>query len=184
VILAIDCGVSRCTGAVWLQCIDERVNVFADYYAEGLMSTENALAIREHTKRACDDQFKVVVLDPASGARTGTGPAAESEYQKVFGTRNVLRWPSHQVLDGLEGIEILLGGQPRLMFHPRAEHIVSAMKSYRWAQRGGEFLPHPQDPQHPAEDLIDSLRGGIRHLFPEGLRPKPQFTYVPQKLIF
>ena len=31
----------------------------------------------------------------------------------------------------------------------------------------------PEDPQHPAEELVDSLRGGLGAIFPEGRAPKP-----------
>jgi hypothetical protein len=42
------------------------------------------------------------------------------------------------------------------------------MKMYRRAEKHGEILDAPADPQHPAEDLVDALRGAVRTLFPEG----------------
>jgi hypothetical protein len=32
-------------------------------------------------------------------------------------------------------------------------------------------MDYPADPQHPAEDLIDALRGGLRVALPEGSSP-------------
>jgi hypothetical protein len=36
------------------------------------------------------------------------------------------------------------------------------------AGRSGEVPGVPADPQHPAEEAIDALRGAVRTLFPEG----------------
>ena len=93
VFLAIDCGVSRHVGAVFLQArqISEhkhRVTVFGDYHAEGLFSEENAKAIRARAASLpCNGRLDAVRLDPASSARTGVGPAAYGEFERVFGPR-------------------------------------------------------------------------------------------------
>jgi hypothetical protein len=185
--LAIDCGVSRHTGAVFFQ-VRERdkyrslVTVFGDYYAEGLYSEANALAIRDRGGRLCHGLIDLVRLDPASTARTGVGPSAFGEYERAFGRRRVEFWPQHHVADGLDQIELLLGPdgrEPDLLIHPRCEHLIGAFNGYVRATRAGDFTSWPLDPNHPHEDLMDSLRGGIRDAFPEGRKPDPGFMKVP-----
>jgi phage terminase large subunit-like protein len=63
--VAIDCGVSRCTGAVLFQAreIDGyryRVTVFGDYYQEDRFSEENALAIKGLADRLCRGRIDLV----------------------------------------------------------------------------------------------------------------------------
>jgi hypothetical protein len=104
------------------------------------------------------------------------------EYMRVFGERITSRWPCHGVVDGLDQIELMLGSAAspgsRLSIHPRCTHLISAFQNYRRQERGGEFLDSPVDPQNPAEDLMDALRGGIRDAFPEGRRPPPNLYTV------
>ncbi len=52
-----------------------------------------------------------------------------------------------------------------------------AFQTYSRQRRGGEWINDPAD-SHPEEDLIDTLRGGIRDAFPDGLAPRPSFTPV------
>jgi hypothetical protein len=186
VLLAIDCGTSIHTGAVFFQ-VRERdgfrfdVNVFADYHAEGLMSETNARAILDVARRTCQGCLDRVRLDPASGQRTGVGPVVYAEYERVFGRHLVAPWPRLPVVDGLNLIETLLGSESRaaeLTIHPRCTHLIEAFKNYQRAQRGGEWLDDPVDPQHPHEDLMDALRGGLQDRFPDGRRPAPAFRVV------
>jgi hypothetical protein len=186
VLLAIDCGTSIHTGAVFFQ-VRERgeyrfdVNVFADYHAEGLLSETNARAILDVARRTCQGRLDRVRLDPASGQRTGVGPVVYAEYERVFGRHLVAPWPRLPVVDGLNLIETLLGSESRaaeLTIHPRCTHLIEAFKNYQRAQRGGEWLDDPVDPQHPHEDLMDALRGGLQDRFPDGRRPAPAFRVV------
>lgn len=175
--LAIDCGVSRHTGAVFFQVFPDAsdryrvdVRVFADYYAEGLYSAANAGAIRDLAFKVCGGNVARVRLDPASTARTGVGPAAEAEYVRVFGYL-VANWPLHPVTDGLDLIDVMLGSDakaPELKIHPDCRHVIHAFKNYQRAASGGEWLSQPKDPQHPAEELMDALRGGLVDVFPAG----------------
>ena len=55
---------------------------------------------------------------PGRAARTGVGPAAYGEFERIFGSRITERWPSHRVVDGLDQIEILLDTDC-LLIHPR-----------------------------------------------------------------
>ena len=77
---------------------------------------------------------------------------------------------SHQVLDGLETLDLLLE-TGNLLIHPRCSRLKAAFQTYCRQRRGGEWVDFPAD-GHPEEDLIDALRGGVRDAFPEGLVPK------------
>jgi hypothetical protein len=146
------------------------VTVFADFHREGLFSEASAWEIVRHGQglpNGCGTP-DLVRLDPASGARTGIGPAAFGEFARVFGPRIVERWPVHRVVDGLDQIEVLLD-RGLLLVHPRCEGLVSAFGHYSRARGpGGCWLDFPEDPQHPHEDYMDALRGGIRDRFPGG----------------
>jgi hypothetical protein len=190
--LAIDCGVSRHVGAVFFQVRGDpcpaaarpdsrRVTVFGDYHAEGRFSEANARAIKALAEELpCRGRLEVVRLDPASAARTGVGPAAYGEFERVFGSRILARWPAHSVVDGLDQIEILLDSGC-LILHPRCVHLKVAFQNYVRTQRGADWLDEPADPQHPHEDLMDALRGGIRDCFPEGRIEQPRLRTVPAR---
>ena len=112
---AIDAGTSRHTAAVFFQVRHNdglgspRVTVFGDYHALDVVSRKNAFAIKELADRLpCHGKLDLVRLDPAATARSSLGPAAYSEYEQVFGSRFVARWPRHLVLDGLETLDLLL----------------------------------------------------------------------------
>ena len=180
--IAIDCGLSRHVGALFFQ-VRERdggtsggsvrriLSVFGDYYAVDRTSADNAAAIKEVAHRLCGGRIDRVYLDPAATARSGIGPAARGEFARVLGERITECWPVHRVLEGLDQVEILLGAPPRdpdLWIHPRCRFLIESFKTYRRAERGGEVLDVPADPQHPAEEAIDSLRGALRATFPEG----------------
>lgn len=183
---AIDSGVSRHTGAVFFQfeqldAIRVRINVFGDYYAVDLYSEANALAVLETVKALTigpDGMSRgpdFALLDPAATAHSGVGPAAFGEYKRVFGERRTQFWPQHLVIDGLDQLELLMGGkyrEPELLIHPRCQHLIDAFNGYVRKEVNGIFLPVPKDPQHPYEDLMDALRGGVRHCLPEGRKPR------------
>ena len=185
--IAIDAGSSRYTGAVLFQVRPQpnnwpKITVFADYLAIDVMSCDNAEAIRRLCVGIQPKGPDIVRLDPAASARTSLGPVAYNEYARIFGDRITARWPSHGVADGLGQIEIMLAvvpREPRLVVHPRCKHLIAAMQSYRREERGGEFLDTPVDPQHPAEDLVDALRGGVRDAFPEGRTAPSNVRSVP-----
>ena len=95
------------------------VAVFGDFHCEGLYSEAAARAIVAHgqTLPGCGGRPDLVRLDPAASARTGIGPTAYSEFERVFGPI-LARWPSHRVTDGLDQLEVLLD-QGCLLLHPR-----------------------------------------------------------------
>lgn len=195
--VAVDCGTSFHTAAVFVQRRDDpssphrtRVTVFGEYYAEGLYSEANALAIRAAAEALCGAGLPGVGrvrLDPASRQRTGVGPSVYGAYESAFGSRRTAPWPLTPVTDGLDLIDVMLGGEgkaPELAIHPRCTRLIDAFKNYARALRGGEYQPFPEDPQHPHEDLMDALRGGLMDLFPEGRKPRPSFPRVPARKVF
>ncbi len=156
------------------------VNMFGDFHAEGLYSEAAARAIVAHgrTLPGCGGTADVVRLDPAASARTGIGPTAYSEFERVFGPGVLARWPQHRVTDGLDQLEVLLD-QGCLRLHPRCVHLKSAFQNYaRRRTPGGDWQDEPADPQHPHEDLLDALRGGVRDRFPEGRIEQPRLRTV------
>lgn len=194
--LAIDCGVSRHVGAVWFQVRrgrvplertpsgwiktadprePETVTVFGDFHAEGLYSEAAARAILARAQELpSHGRLDTVRLDPASSARTGIGPTAYAEFERIFGPRVLGRWPTHRVLDGLDQLEVLLD-RGCLLIHPRCGSLKAAFQNYaRKRSHGGDWQDDPADPQHPHEDLMDALRGGVRDRFPEGRVEQPR----------
>ncbi len=180
---AIDAGTSRHTAAVFFQVRSNpgsdrpRVTVFGDYHALDVVSQSNARAIKALADRLpCQGKIDLVRLDPAATARSSLGPAAYSEYERVFGSRIVARWPQHLVLDGLDTVELLLD-TGNLTIHPRCAHLKDSFRNYCRQRRGGQWVDFPAD-GHPEEDLIDALRGGIRDALPEGGAPAPNLQQV------
>jgi Terminase large subunit, T4likevirus-type, N-terminal len=182
--LAIDCGVSRHVAAVWFQVrgmdpLQRRVTVFDEFHAEGLYSEAAAKAIWRRGQGLCMGRADTVRLDPASSARTGIGPAAYGEFERVFGRQSLARWPDHRVTDGLDQLEVLLD-KGFLLIHPRCAKLKAAFQNYVRRRTGrGDWLDEPADPQHPHEDLMDALRGGVRDRFPEGRIEQPGLRTVP-----
>jgi len=188
--LAIDAGSSTHTAAVWFQVRsgwrvagtgwrERGVTVFGDYHSEGRFSEANARAIQARSDELPSrGRLDTVRLDPAASARSGLGPTAYGEYERVFGARILNRWPPHRVADGLDQVEILLE-TGCLLIHPRCTLLKAAFQNYvRKQSHSGEWLDEPVDPQHPHEDLMDALRGGIRDRFPEGRIEPPRLSQV------
>jgi len=180
---AIDAGTSRTTAAVFFQVRGSPAGdrplftVFGDYLAVGAFSQKNARAIQALADQLpCHGHLNRVRLDPAATARTGTGPAAYGEYEKVFGPRILGRWPFHLVLDGLDTIELLLDSG-NLIIHPRCLHLKDAFRNYCHKRRRGEWMDEPAD-GHPEEDLMDALRGGVRDALPDFGVPALNLTRV------
>jgi hypothetical protein len=178
--LAIDSGVW--TGAVWFQVVrrpggsagnEEFIHVFADYLSENVSAEANARSVIEVGRTRCNGRRDVVSTDPAGGSRNPVGPTVTAEYERA-GLKPLGRWPSGPVADGLALVDSFLNpadGVPRLLLHPRCNKLADALTHYRRAKRAGQWQDHPEDPQHPAEDLVDALRGGLRNAFPDGRRP-------------
>lgn len=174
--LAIDAGTSQTTGAVWFQVHPSgphthRVTVFGEYLSMAGFSAANAKAIKDKGESLpCRGQLNTVVIDPASVAKSGLGPAAYGEYERIFG-RLLTRAVGGIVVDGLDQMELMLETD-NLLIHPRCTAMKAAFQNYARAKRGSEWLNVQADNQSPHEDMMDALRYGIRTRFPEG-RPQP-----------
>ena len=173
---AIDAGTSRHTAAVFYQVrsssMDDRprVTVFGEYHKADIVSVNNARAIKslaEDLVACVSGRIEVVRLDPAATGAVVAGPGGRTANTSGYsGARIVARWPQHQVLDGLDTIELLLD-TGCLTIHPRCVKLKEAFGNYCRQRRGGEWIDFPAD-GHPEEDMMDALRGGIRDALPEG----------------
>jgi hypothetical protein len=190
--VAIDSGVF--TGAVYFQITrnptgigsSEQVHVFADYLREGGTAECNARAILDVAGTHCNSRIDRVSTDPAGGSRNPMGITVIAEYERV-GLRPLERWPIGSVSDGLSLLESFANpaeGPPRLLVHPRCKATIAAMQSYRRAKRGGQWQDYPEDPQHPYEELVDSLRGGLRLCYPEGRARQVNYPRISARQVF
>jgi hypothetical protein len=190
--LSIDSGVF--TGAVFFQIarLDSRegsieeVRVFADYLFEGRPAEQNGRGILEVARKHCQGRLEFITTDPAGGSRNPVGPTVIGEFERV-GLRPIRRWPVGSVADSLALIESFIDpadGRSRLSIHPRCEATIRALSNYRRAKRAGQWQDYPEDPQHPFEDLVDALRGGLRSHFPEGRVSQPSLARVPARKVF
>ena len=190
--VAVDSGVF--TGAVFFQVaklptptgVAEEIRVFADYLRENASAEANAQALLEVARTRCNGRIDVASTDPAGGSRNPVGPTVIAEYERS-GLRPLRRWPHGSVADGLALLESFLApadGRSRLVVHPRCEATARALRHYRRAKRGGQWQDYPEDPQHPHEDLVDALRGGLRVCFPEGRSPQPNYARVHARQVF
>jgi hypothetical protein len=179
--LAIDNGMF--VGAVFFQVQHlgdrHRVTVFDDYLAENPGAEVSAHAILARLGARRGTRLRVST-DSAGGARNPIGPTVLNIYQQVGlrGDRGLECWPKASVVDTLATVEALVcsaDGTRSLFIHPDCRHLIAAMKGYRRAKHQNQWMDYPADPQHPAEELVDSLKGGLRLEFPDGLKPPPQF---------
>jgi hypothetical protein len=189
--LAVDSGVH--SGVVWFQIAETAgpfgavptVRVFADYYSFGKIAFEVARDIRAIAGVRCQGRLDHRSTDPAGGARNPIGPTVLAEYLQAG--LQVDRWPGGSVADGLGLVESFVGtaaGTINLAIHPRCVSLIHAFENYARARRGGQWTDQPEDPQHPHEDLMDALRGGLRKAFPSGRRPQPKLSRVPAHRMF
>jgi hypothetical protein len=99
-----------------------------------------------------------------------------TEYERIFG-RRVSAWPLRSVRDSLDLLDSFIrpaAGPVALRIHPRCEATITALESFRRAKRGGKFVDEPEREDHPHEDMVDALKGGMVAVFPEGRRPPPK----------
>jgi hypothetical protein len=181
--IPIDYGV--CTGAVAFQVrkrqtphgITEDIHIFADYYSDGLSAAENAAAIRADMEaamggRPIGSEDVRVLMDPAGGDRNPIGPTGIVEYARG-GIRRIRWWPrmQHRKMESLALLDTFIrdgSGEPHLFIHPRCKMTIDAFRNYRRKKVGQIFVPVPEDPQHPWEEIVDSIAGGLLDLYPNG----------------
>lgn len=194
--LAIDPGPH--TGAVFFQPFlipgptgaVNAVRAFADYYGEYKDVATVVRSLLDLAQRFCNGRLDEVAADPAGDAATGFGRTLLSEYGTA-GLQIRRRWgkPAGSVADGIQLIEAFLNpaaGPVALFVHGRCERLISALASFRRARRKGQatYEDRPQDPQHPAEDLVEALRGGLRLAFPLGRLPVPGLQSVHPSTLY
>ncbi|WZO98188.1 hypothetical protein EP7_005244 [Isosphaeraceae bacterium EP7] len=177
--LAVDSGVF--TGAVFFQKTQaytptgmvESIHVFADHLMEAQSVEVNARTLRDIAGSLCQGKMQHIWADPAGSYRNTIAVTATSIYEN-HGLKPMNPWPGGSVNDGLTLVESFMDaadGKSRLLIHPRCKNLISALRSYRRAKRAGQWMDYPEDPQHPHEDLVDALRGGLRAIYPEGRKP-------------
>ena len=178
--LACDPGVF--TGAVFFQVRSvpdqftgverHEVRVVGDYLCEGKPAEQVAIELREIARSRFNDQVHRFTMDSAGSARTATGPKVV-ELFALGGLRNPAYWPKYagSVADQLallEGLVRAADGRRSLLIHPSCKATIQAFQHYRRAKRSGQWQDYPEDPQHPAEDVMDALRGGVASALPRG----------------
>jgi hypothetical protein len=187
VVIGLDVGTSRTSGAVYLQArkLDKHrmmFTCFGDYLAIDRFSGDNARAIADRLRELaprCD--VAQAWIDPASAARTSIGPTAKGEYELIF-KHTLQSAPSWHVCDGLDMITGLLE-RGDLLIHPRCTALIAGIKNYMRAKVSGQFLDVPAGNQPPHEDMLDALRYGIVGSWPEGRKPQPNFARVPAHMV-
>lgn len=185
--VGLDCGHE--SAAVWFQVakvVDDsdpsvpvlkrptrpEVRVIADYYSMGRGALKVAEDVKAINARFGHGRWNVAV-DPAGESVTSIGVTVFAEYQRAGLLFHP--WPRRGVLDSLNLVESFVSvDPPELIVHPSCRHLIDAFGNYKRAQRQKQWIDRPVDPQHPYEDLIDALRGGLCDVMPEGRRPKPK----------
>ena len=192
--LAVDSGVF--TGAVFFQVVEveaeggakvDQVRVFADYLAEGQGAERNGLEIRKVAQERCQGLIHHQTTDPAGRARTAIGPTVLGEY--IRAGLDMTPWPLCKVSDSLALLDSFINPADnktkQFLVHPRCGATIDAIQCYRRAKRGGQLLDEPADPQHPYEDLVDALRGGLKARYPNGRNSKlASMIRVPARKLF
>lgn len=192
--LAIDSGVF--TGAVFFQPATRHrtglpptpeIRVIAESLTEGLGAEDAALGLVSILRTRFRGLAHTVSTDPAGDARNAVGPKVVGLYERA-GLRSadgsIKRWPSYpgSVRDGLALVESFVkagDGSRSLVVHPSCRRTIQAFQNYRRAKRSGQWQDYPEDPQHPHEDLLDALRGGLMVAFPRGRTPEIPFGRAP-----
>jgi hypothetical protein len=75
-------------------------------------------------------------------------------------------------------------GQRWLFVHPRCTKTILALQSYSRTKKDGQYVEVPEDPQHPHEELVDALRGGLKLEFPESRAPERKYNRKPAGKVF
>jgi hypothetical protein len=196
--VSIDYGV--CTGMVAFQVrrrvdgrnVVEDVHVVGEYYHESRSAQEDAGAIAREvlliTKGVdINDRSKVLVTMDLSGkASNPVGPTGVGEYGRG-GIRNIAFWPSMsgRKRESLELVNSFVkdgSGARHLFINPRCKRTIAAFKNYSRKKHNDTYIPDkPADPQHPFEDMIDALAGGLLELYPNGRGARPSGVSVPMR---
>lgn len=167
-----------------------RVNVFAEHLSHDVPSDQVARNVRRLIAERCGDAASggglAVSVDSAAGAKNPVGKTIEAIFRDegLVGSDGRLRhWPRYagsvgDTLALLERLVLSADGYRALVIHPRCRRLIAAMHGYRRKFLRGEATDQPVDPQHPAEEMVDALRGGLAIEFPTRLEPEPELGRV------
>jgi hypothetical protein len=196
--VSIDPGVE--TGAVWFQVrprLDRngmQVNVFGEFYNYDSGPEANARSIMQTSEFLCGIgvPYMRVSMDPAGRQKNAGGRIVAAEYERagLKGRHGLEVWPlgtGYRKGGGLAILEaLLLAGDNTvsLTIHPRCRGLINALLSYQRKSIRGQWLDEPMDPQHHAEEYVDSLCGGLKLEFPEGRRPAPKMRTINVRNLF
>ncbi len=156
------------------------VYVLADAVAEHARPEEFAADLRETARRMFQGRIDHFTMDLAGRADTAVGVHVVDLFAKG-NLRNPNWWPRYpgSVADQLAVLDSLVkaaDGRRALVVHPRCVATIQAFEGYRRKKRSGQWMDQPEDPQHPHEDIIDALRGGIACALPKGRDVAPPTT--------
>ena len=125
---------------------------------------QGAAALMALANRLCGGNLSARYCDPAGGARTVIGDTAIEVYARAGLPLSPWAPANPPVADSLAMVEQLVApidSNPRLVIHPRCGHLIRSFQGYARSKHKDHWQDKPADPQHPAEDLIDALRGGL-----------------------
>lgn len=153
---------------------EEDVAIFAEHYAESLTPAENAERIRAVADRFCGGRMDRMSMDSAANGREPVGTTGRNEYYRA-GFHKVKPWAKVKSRkDNLEIIDTFVktaDGRRHLFVHPRCTGMRRAFMQYARARVAGVWTDDPKDPQHPEEEYIDALAGGLNAHYPLGREP-------------
>lgn len=195
VYLSIDPGVF--CGAVFFQLHSyihegakiEELTIFADRMKEGHSAGFDGDEIAQLAELYCSKRVSRIFVDPAGGSRTGFGETVMQEMLRgdLKEFCKTESWPRTGVIDGLSLLESFVDPadeRSSLRIHPRCEATIEAFENYRRARRSGQWQGYPEDPQHPFEEQIDAIRGGLCSLYPSGRIPQRNYNRVAARMVF
>lgn len=203
--VSTDCGVW--TGAVFMQVRrfpngGRLVTVFGEHLSEDAGAEGAAIAILDGLARlvgpeamARSDRSNRLIgvrttFDSAGSARTATGKTVFAEYEAVglIGNAGMETWEKYpgSVADTLEHLDALVcsaDGTRSLKIHPRCRRTIAAFQGYERKVVANQVTDEPKDPQHPHEEMIDALRGGLSVEFPSRkVEPEPRYKVSPRRV--
>jgi hypothetical protein len=172
-----------------------KINVFAEYLTEGTTAENAAYEILRLADERCGAAKSTGRATRIDGLRWRRSQSCRPYGHRrirasgLRGTRGIEHWPKYpgSVQDSLQLVEALIrsaDGTANLTIHPRCTRTIDALMAYSRAKRAGQYMDYPDDPQHPHEDLVDALRGGLKVEFMEGRRVPPKFTRKKAKDVF
>lgn len=200
--VSIDYGVH--TGSCAFQVVNvpgtdgnkEQIHIFEEYYSEADSAEGAAREQRAKYESATidprsrkrgdvnDGRSITVYMDPAANTKEAAGAVGMQEYKRG-GITKISFWPnmSGRKLESLRLVEAFVRnaiGDRALFIHPRCKMMISSFKNYQKEKRGEVYGVKPKDPQHPWEEMIDALAGGLLARWPNGRKvPDPKRLVIP-----